>query len=583
MAQIKVSEYILRRLSECGCKHVYGVPAASASNFFDAIEVFDGVETVITSSELEAGYAADGYGRAKRLGATAVSYGVGTQVFVGAIAGALVEKVPLLVVNGGPTTKELTTESDYGVLFTHSTGRPYTDLKVLSEVSLAAQRLSFPSDQIGEQHTGSDIDALFLTAIEKKGPVYLEISNEEFDSLIEEPLSTLEELLSQPDDQGLSDFIELARDKITQASNPVLLIGVEVVRNQLLPSLLRELIETLKIPYFTTVLGKSVIDESNAYFAGTFDSELAPTSVHEQLYQSDAIVSLGCVFGVSYTTLVPEKNDDMIRLESGKGRIGNTIIEGVPLSLFMNELKEFGDLGNARNNRAITKEVYSDRYLQRRYWVESQSETESLTHDNIFVELDSFLSNKTDTPYTVMVDTCLGAYPGADLPMKGQHNYLADSVWLSIGWSAAACTGVFQGSGKRPIVIVGDGGFQTIAQTLSTIAKYNIPVIMIIIDNGFYAIEQFVLDPCYFLDDKNEAISYVYLNGWNYAAMGEVFGLSNGGSFSVDTRSELSSLLEEAHKNSQGSYIIAAKVPNHDLPPENFKYAEETCPTWRGD
>src|SRR5438552_1898145 len=133
---ISVAEYVLTRLAELNCRHVYGVPAASASNFTIAVEGFKGVEFAVTSNELEAGYAADGYGRANGFGAASVSYGVGTQCLVDAVAGALVEKVPMMLINGGPTEEQLQVEAQYGVLFTHSTGRLHSDLKIFREITL---------------------------------------------------------------------------------------------------------------------------------------------------------------------------------------------------------------------------------------------------------------------------------------------------------------------------------------------------------------------------------------------------------------------------------------------------------------
>jgi hypothetical protein len=72
---------------------------------------------------LEAGYAADGYARLRQIGVVSVSYGVGTLCLVNAVAGSLAEKIPLVVVNGGPSERELWVERNQGVLFSHSTGR----------------------------------------------------------------------------------------------------------------------------------------------------------------------------------------------------------------------------------------------------------------------------------------------------------------------------------------------------------------------------------------------------------------------------------------------------------------------------
>jgi len=84
--------------------------------------------SVVTASELEAGYAADGYARTKGLGAASVAYGVGSLSMINAIAGAYVERSPVAVINGGPTSQNLSNLHQFDVVFSHSIGQDATDL-----------------------------------------------------------------------------------------------------------------------------------------------------------------------------------------------------------------------------------------------------------------------------------------------------------------------------------------------------------------------------------------------------------------------------------------------------------------------
>ena len=97
-----VADYIVRRLAQQQVDTLFGVPAAYCSPLFDAA-IRQGMRTVVTASDLEAGYAADGYARTKGLGAASVAYSVGALSMINAIAGAFVERSPVVVVNGGPT------------------------------------------------------------------------------------------------------------------------------------------------------------------------------------------------------------------------------------------------------------------------------------------------------------------------------------------------------------------------------------------------------------------------------------------------------------------------------------------------
>ena len=68
-----VADYILKRLSEQHVDRLFGVPAAYCAPLFD-VAPNHGIKSIIAASDLEAGYAADGYARSKGPGAaTAVS------------------------------------------------------------------------------------------------------------------------------------------------------------------------------------------------------------------------------------------------------------------------------------------------------------------------------------------------------------------------------------------------------------------------------------------------------------------------------------------------------------------------------
>src|SRR5262249_57288814 len=95
-----VADYIIKRVAEQQVDTLFGVPAAYCSPLFDAA-IDQGMRTVVTASDLEAGYAADGYARTKGLGAAALADGVGALSMINAIAGAFVERSPVVVDNGG--------------------------------------------------------------------------------------------------------------------------------------------------------------------------------------------------------------------------------------------------------------------------------------------------------------------------------------------------------------------------------------------------------------------------------------------------------------------------------------------------
>src|SRR3954447_1885829 len=166
-----VADYILTRLAEQHVDTLFGVPAAYCSELFDATGAHK-IAPVVTASDLEAGYAADGYARCRGLGAVAVAYGVGTLSMINAIAGAYVERSPVVVVNGGPSSGSLANLKNFDIVFSHSTGRAGTDLKAYKLVTASAARAAKAAE------VPAVVDQAITTAATRKRPVYVEINQD---------------------------------------------------------------------------------------------------------------------------------------------------------------------------------------------------------------------------------------------------------------------------------------------------------------------------------------------------------------------------------------------------------------------
>lgn len=554
---ITIAQYLILRLKELNCQTVFGIPGTSCSDFYDEVYRSKGIEAIITASELEAGYSADGYARYRGLGACAVAYGVGTLSLINAIAGSLVEKVPVIVINGGPTDDDIKLQSEKGILFSHSTGRSDTDLKVFSQVCLKSYKVDVKSNDVAEQ-----IDALFRVAVTSYGPVYLEVPEDHWNTeCLESPTVPI---LKAPNNEVKipSEFVKEAMEKAASASDPVFLLGVELLRNGLSRQTL-EMIEATGIPFATTVLSKSFLSEDHPLYLGTYDTNLVEKPVRKTMEESDCLIALGCVYGIDLGKLIGKQYDSMIHLRMDEARIGKKTYPSISLRQFLHQFRpEFRSLPNAKDRNlsiGFTHDVDEKRLL---------------THDILFAIVDRYLE-ESRTKFQTILDTCMGSFSGADLKMKFQDVYAANAVWLSIGHGTPAGNGVYFATGNRPIIITGDGGFQMVVQSVSTMAKYKIPAILIIIDNANYAIEQFLIDSCYFTKEPYQPLPYVGLQKWNYEKMPELF--AGGRGFKVRTSSDLLNALVTAQRNLDGPTVISVQVPSTDIPSTSKPYAVRKC------
>src|SRR5512145_3565534 len=101
--RMPLGDFLVAYLKRAGVKHVFGLPGDLVLGLFHRFGRERGLEIVTFSHEPAVGFAADGYSRStRRLGVVCVTYGAGGHNVVNPVAGAYAERVPLLVVSGGP-------------------------------------------------------------------------------------------------------------------------------------------------------------------------------------------------------------------------------------------------------------------------------------------------------------------------------------------------------------------------------------------------------------------------------------------------------------------------------------------------
>ena len=106
-SHMKLGDFLIAYLEKIGVSHMFGIPGDLVINLFFKFGRHRGLKIVTFSHEPGVGFAADGYARAKgRIGVICVTYGAGGHNMVNPVAGSFAERVPLLVISGGPGEEE---------------------------------------------------------------------------------------------------------------------------------------------------------------------------------------------------------------------------------------------------------------------------------------------------------------------------------------------------------------------------------------------------------------------------------------------------------------------------------------------
>jgi len=105
VTSMSIGQYLIRRLSDYGLRHVFGLPGDYVLSFYSMLE-HSPLELVNCTREDCAGFAADAYARVHGMGAVCVTYGVGGLSVANSIAGAYAEKSPVVMISGAPGLAE---------------------------------------------------------------------------------------------------------------------------------------------------------------------------------------------------------------------------------------------------------------------------------------------------------------------------------------------------------------------------------------------------------------------------------------------------------------------------------------------
>ena len=550
-AMIKTEQYILQRLSQANVKKLFGVPGATCSPLFEQAKASLDIVPIVTSSDLAAGHAADGYARVRGLAAVAVTYGVGTMSLLPAIAGAYVERSPVVVINGGPSALDLDVQREFGSLFSHSIGHTQSDMVMFREVTEYAVRVERKED------VPAAVDRAIVVAKTKQRPVYIEIAKHVWGQPCRAPAGALDFTVAPAGNEAAiaRDIIE----KLRAASKPALLLGIEVQRYGL-ASEVTALVNRLQIPWSSTLLAKSVIAEQTPGFVGVYSGEKGLPSVAQAIEGADALVAVGCVMGRQYRRLARNSRARIALAFNGEVRIGGAAPRPASLRALLAAMQ--AQPWTPRPALIAGTRLAGLSFDQRRAGIPARAANPEagLTYDEVIRET----SNALDATFVAVTDTSLSMYPAADMDIMGANGFICNAVWQSIGYSVGAAVGIGAAQGRRPIAICGDGGFQMTAQSLSTMVRERMNAIVIVLDNGLHSIEQWILDKRYYASPRPAPEPYLALGQWNYADLAKAMGFAF--TRTVSTPDEFRQALSDAKANMTGPSFIAAKIKPHDLP-----------------
>jgi indolepyruvate decarboxylase len=317
---------------------------------------------------------------------------------------------------------------------------------------------------------------------------------------------------------------------INSSKQPVIIAGVEIHRFGIQDKLLQLTAKT-NIPVAATVLSKSVISEDHPFYIGVYEGAMGQQSVRECVESSDCLILMGALmtdinFGISPTPIELSKS---IYVTSEKLSIKHHNFENVALQDFINGLLEAPLVRRREPVRVIQLNNSRDksRYHSQNF---SSVKGQKITVKRMFERLNFSITGSV----IVIADVGDSLFGALDLTIHGQTDFLSPAYYCSMGFAVPAAIGAQLASPMhRPIVIVGDGAFQMTGMEVSTISRFALNPIIIVLNNNGYGTERPMLDGPF-----NDVLP------WNYYRIPDLIGSGRG--FTVETEDQFEEALSAA-------------------------------------
>lgn len=470
------AEMVVKALSALKVKYIFGYPGGSILDLYDAIFQQDEIEHILVRHEQAATHMADGYTRATgEVGVVLATSGPGATNCVTGIATAYMDSIPMVVLAGQvPTTligNDAFQETDI-VGCTRPIIKHSFNCRDLSEIPNIIAK------------------AFYIASTGRPGPVVVELPKDMLIPQNKAPfkIETNVNMRSyNPNIKGHPKQIRKAAKTISEAKKLVVYSGGGIVLADA-SQLLTTLVETLKAPITNTLMGLGGISGTHKNFIGMLGMH-GSIEANKTMANADVILALGARFDDRVTNNVEKfcPNATIIHVDIDPTSISKTINAHIPVvglvDVVMQQLlDELKSIKYSPDEEALT-----EWWQQINLWRNVQSEGyEQIDGEKI----------KPQRVIEAMYKITKGeAYVASDV---GQHQMFAAQYypfakprqWINSGGAGTMGFGLPAAMGvklafpdKHVICITGDGSIQMNIQELSTCKQYNLPVVIITLNN----------------------------------------------------------------------------------------------------
>ena len=544
------SQIFVESLKAEGVDTIFCYPGGATLNITDALTDISNIRQIVVRHEQGAVHAADGYARALgRPGVALVTSGPGATNTVTGIATACMDSIPIVVfscqVNTMLIGNDAFQEADIVGITRPCTKHSYLvrDVKDLARIIK---------------------EAFHIASSGRPGPVLVDIPKDVSSAVCDFKYPEKVHIRSyQPTYVGHQGQIKKAMRLILHSKRPVLYTGGGVVLSNASQELTR-FAEALSIPVTNTLMGLGGIPGNHPLFLGMLGMH-GTYAANMAITESDLIIAMGARFDDRATGKTDEfaPHAKIIHVDIDPTSISKNIKVDIPI---------VGDTRNVLTQ--MLKIIDEDKETYRQHHKNVAEWTGKITRWKKDYPL-TYQKNKELKPQYV-IERVFGLTKGKAIITTevGQNQmwtaqffkFLKPRTCLTsgglgtMGYGFPAAIGAQAAFPKSLVIdIAGDGSIQMNIQELATAVQYNLPVKVIILNNGFLGMVRQWQELFY-----EKRYTWTHLHSPDFVKVAEAYGAVG---LRIEKESEVDKTLKEAFRNNRPTFIDVHVSPKECVYP----------------
>lgn len=525
------SQIILRVLREKGIDTLFGYPGGAVIPFFDALyDELDYFKVFRPAHEQNGVHAADGFARSTgKLGVFIATSGPGATNTITGIANAYMDSVPLLVISGQVANTLIGKDSFQEVDITGMT------LSVTKH-SYLVRKVENLEDVIRE--------AAEVAMEGRPGPVLVDVPKDVFMKTCEFKGSTAE---NEKEKAEFSEkVLELTAELINKSKKPVIYAGggVRISKND---DLLLKFAEKADIPVCNSFMGLGTIPRNHKLSLG-FVGMHGSMETNMAVTNCDLLIAMGARFS-DRVIGSPDKfapDAKIIHIDVDSTEVDKNTYESIPLIGDMKTILErLLEKTEKKDRSSWLEEIMSKK---QKYDIEGE-----FVPENILKEVNKYYDKDT------VVATDVGQHQmwtGQYWNFNKSNEFITSGGLGTMGFGIGAAIGAQIGNPhKKTVLITGDGSFRMNCEELVTIAKYKLPIKILLLNNNTLGMvrqwQRMFSNAKYSETDNFDEV--------NYQMLAAAYNIK---SFKAETLDELKNILNETSSLNE-PMLIECKI-DHD-------------------